>query len=191
MCIFTETKKGIMKTKAETIPFEKAVFVANKLVGSKKEIIGLFIAVGINTGLRGGDILSLTWENLLSDSFVINEQKTNKDRTINVNNELKNYIKRIHYKMDGLVFTSQKKSVFTIQQVNRVLKELFEESKFQNVSTHSLRKTFGRRVYDKNGKTEHALIKLSEVFGHSNIQITRTYLGLKAEEIADIYMNLH
>lgn len=180
-----------MKTKAETIPFEKAVFVANKLVGSKKEIIGLFIAVGINTGLRGGDILSLTWENLLSDSFVINEQKTNKDRTINVNNELKNYIKRIHYKMDGLVFTSQKKSVFTIQQVNRVLKELFEESKFQNVSTHSLRKTFGRRVYDKNGKTEHALIKLSEVFGHSNIQITRTYLGLKAEEIADIYMNLH
>lgn len=180
-----------MKTKAETIPFEKAVFVANKLVDTKKETIGLFIMVGINTGLRGGDILRLMWEDLLSDSFVITEKKTGKVRTIQVNNELKEYVKRVQYTSYGPVFTSQKKSVYTIQQVNRVLKELFEESKFQNVSTHSLRKTFGRRVYDKNGKTEHALITLSDVFGHSNIQITRTYLGLKAEEIASVYMNLY
>jgi integrase len=191
MCIFTQTKKGIMKTKAETIPFEKAVFVANKLVDTKKETIGLFIMVGINTGLRGGDILRLTWEDLLSDSFVITEKKTGKVRTIQVNSQLQEYVKRVQYTNYGLVFTSQKKSVYTIQQVNRLLKELFEESKFQNVSTHSLRKTFGRRVYEKNKRSEHSLILLSDVFGHSNIQITRTYLGLKAEEIASVYMNLY
>ena len=85
----------------------------------------------------------------------------------------------------------QKNSVFTSQSLNRILKKIFKQlSKKEQISTHSLRKGFGRRVYDMNGQSEHALIKLSEVFGHSSIQLTRIYLGLKQEELNEVYMNL-
>jgi len=50
------------------------------------------------------------------------------------------------------------------------------------------RKTFGRAIFEKSeDNSEMALIKLSEVFGHSNTQITRRYLGLKTEEILSAY----
>ncbi|MBS1589532.1 MAG: hypothetical protein JST52_07960 [Bacteroidetes bacterium] len=58
------------------------------------------------------------------------------------------------------------------------------------VSSHFMRKTFGRRVWENNHRSEESLIKLSEVFGHSNIAITRRYLGIRQEEIADVYLQL-
>jgi integrase len=177
-------------TKSDTIQFEKAVFTSNNLIGTKKEVFGLFIMIGINTGLRGGDILSLTWDNILNDSFVITEKKTSKNRTIQVNKQLREYINKLSIVKVGSVFVSQKKSVYTIQQVNRVLKGLFNESKSSNISTHSLRKTFGRRVYDMLNQSEHALTLLSDIFSHSNVQITRIYLGLKQEEFNSVYLSL-
>jgi integrase len=72
-----------------------------------------------------------------------------------------------------------------------MLKSTFsKQAKNENISTHSLRKTFGRRVYDMNNQSEHALTLLSDIFSHSNIQITRIYLGLKQEEFNDVYVNL-
>ena len=47
----------------------------------------------------------------------------------------------------------------------------------QNASSHTLRKTFGRRIYENNGQSEHALILLSHIFGHRNIGVTLRYIG--------------
>ena len=110
-------------------------------------------------------------------------------RTIKINETLKKVFQK--HRGNGLIFMSQKNSVFTTQSLNRILKKIFKQlSKKEQISTHSLRKSFGRRVYDMNGQSEHALIKLSEVFGHSSIQLTRIYLGLKQEELNEVYMNL-
>ena len=63
--------------------------------------------------------------------------------------------------------------------------------KVRNFSTHSLRKTFGRRVVDMAGaEAEMALIKLSELFNHSSPMITRRYLGLRQEELGEVYDSL-
>jgi site-specific recombinase XerD len=35
-----------------------------------------------------------------------------------------------------------------------------------------------------------ALIYLSEIFNHSSIAVTRRYLGIRQEQLKDIYMNL-
>jgi len=45
-------------------------------------------------------------------------------------------------------------------------------------------------VYECNGRSEDSLIKLSELFQHSTMAITRRYLGIRKEELGDIYMNL-
>tara|TARA_R110002051_G_scaffold95783_2_gene165805 strand:- start:1493 stop:1696 length:204 start_codon:yes stop_codon:yes gene_type:complete len=58
------------------------------------------------------------------------------------------------------------------------------------ISSHSLRKSFGRRVWENNGKSDEALTYLSEIFNHQSIAMTRKYLGIRADEIKDIYLNL-
>ena len=57
-----------------------------------------------------------------------------------------------------------------------------------NFSCHSLRKTFGRQVYNMNNEnSELALVKLMELFNHSSVSITKRYLGLRQEEILETY----
>ena len=91
--------------------------------------------------------------------------------------------------IEGYVFTSNQNTVLSKQYVNRKLKEVFG-SKSLAVSTHSLRKTFGRQVWSNNNETDKALLYLSELFNHSSPAITKRYLGIRQEELDDIYMSL-
>jgi integrase len=86
-------------------------------------------------------------------------------------------------------FKSNQNTILSKQYVNRKLKELFG-SKSLSVSTHSLRKTFGRQVWSNNNETDKALLYLSELFNHSSPAITKRYLGIRQEELDDIYMSL-
>ena len=61
----------------------------------------------------------------------------------------------------------------------------------QHFSTHSFRKTFGRQVVEMAGdNSEMAVIKLAEIFNHSSTAITRKYLGLRQQELREVYENL-
>ena len=51
-----------------------------------------------------------------------------------------------------------------------------------------MRKTLGRQVVEAAGEnSEFALIKLSELFNHADIQTTRRYLGLRSQELLETY----
>lgn len=52
------------------------------------------------------------------------------------------------------------------------------------IGTHSLRKTFGYRMfrqYQSNGEGESALIQLQQIFNHSKPSITMKYIGVGSE----------
>lgn len=92
--------------------------------------------------------------------------------------------------MNAPIFVSQKGTVFTVQRINVILKEVKRKYRLHvgNFSCHSLRKTFGRQVYTMNGEnSELALVKLMELFNHSSVAITKRYLGLRQEEILQTY----
>jgi len=95
----------------------------------------------------------------------------------------------INYNMDDYIFTSQKGSVYMTQSINDVLKTIFS-SKTLQISSHSLRKSFARRVYSNHNESENALVLLSDIFSHSSIAITRRYLGIRQEMIQNIYLSL-
>ena len=79
------------------------------------------------------------------------------------------------------------------QRINIILKEIKKKYKLKikNFSCHSLRKTFGRQVYNMNSEnSELALVKLMELFNHSSVAITKRYLGLRQEEILQSYESL-
>ncbi|NQY08649.1 MAG: tyrosine-type recombinase/integrase [Flavobacteriales bacterium] len=183
--------KGTITT-SDYIDFDRATAQANKLIReAKNELMGLYILVSINTGLRTSDVLGLTWKQLRNEKLNLVEKKTKKNREIILNDNITSAVEKMGGERDGFVFLSQKGSVFSRQQINRNLKKVFSrENKKLNISTHSLRKSFGRRVYTNNGESEKALIYLSELFNHTSLSITRVYLGLRQEELDNIYLNL-
>ena len=90
-------------------------------------------------------------------------------------------------------FVSKYGTVLTSQMVNRQLKMIKTryQVRIHNFSTHSLRKTFGRRVVSMAGPdAEMALIKLSELLNHASPMVTRRYLGLSREELGEVYDHL-
>ena len=161
--------------------------------------MSLLIGCGAFFGLRISDLLSLSWDMLLdSDSFVLMEQKTGKRRIIKVNGDFRKHILDCYLALNitnraEKCFLSRKKVVYSIQRINVRLKEIKAKYsiKVENLSTHSLRKTFGRKVVESAGEnSEMALIKLSELFNHTSPQITRRYLGLRQDELMEVYESL-
>ena len=183
-------------TTADYLVWSDAMNLIRKLAKDKNYKMSLLIALGCFTGLRISDILALTWEQILNtEEFTITEKKTGKRRTLRLNPQLQQHIQECHEQIQPLkdtsyILVSQKGTVFTIQRINVILKEIKKKYrlKVKNFSCHSLRKTFGRQVYNMNSEnSELALVKLMELFNHSSVAITKRYLGLRQEEILETY----
>lgn len=158
--------------------------------------MSLLIGCGSFFGLRISDLLTLTWSMLLNDdNFVINEKKTGKRRQVKINKDFQKHIRDCHDALNitndnQRCFLSQKKVVFSTQRINVLLKEIKAKYrlKIEHFSTHSLRKTFGRKVYESSGNdAAMALMRLSELFNHSSPRITKIYLGIRQEELLSTY----
>ena len=159
--------------------------------------ISLLVALGCFTGLRISDILALHWKQILNTSEFNSdrEKRQIKVRTIRINTQLGQHIKECYEQIKPIginapILVSQKGTVFTIQRINVILKEVKKKYKLKvkNFSCHSLRKTFGRQVYNMNSdNSELALVKLMELFNHSSVTITKRYLGLRQEELLNTY----
>ena len=174
------------ESSSDSLDFDLLKKYAINLLPTKDKVLGLYILTGIYTGLRYSDLSQLTFEDMQKDSIIIKEQKTNKDREIRISKELKNIISS--YPGVGLMFLSNKNTIYTIQSLNRLLKShlrtLFPK---KNISTHSLLKTFGNRVYLMSGKKESSITLLCAVFNHSSESITKRYLGITKEEVLNVY----
>ena len=158
--------------------------------------MSLLLGCGSFFGLRISDILTLTWAMLLDgDKFTIEEKKTKKRREIKINKNFQKHIKDCYdalgiIDMSEKCFVSQKNTVYSIQRINVLLKDIKASYglKIGHFSTHSMRKTFGRKVVEQAGpNSEMALIKLSELFNHSSPAITKIYLGFRQEELLETY----
>ena len=181
-------------TTADFLQWDEAMNLIRKLAKDNNYKMSLLIALGCFTGLRISDILALRWKQILHVSeFTIIEKKTGKLRTLRLNPQLQRHITECYEHINPTrapILISQKGTVFTIQRINVMLKEIKKKYRLHvgNFSCHSLRKTFGRQVYNMNNEnSELALVKLMELFNHSSVSITKRYLGLRQEEILETY----
>lgn len=172
-------------------------------VGGEPSYYRMLLFAGVTTygGLRASDVLNLRWTDIIGKTtLIVREKKTGKVREIALNTKLQGVIALAHQlaaPTDLQLYAissrdSAGKKPLSLQYLNRWLKEVFARFniKAQNASTHTFRKTFGRRVFEMNNQSEEALITLSHIFNHSSISITRAYIGLKRERITNIYMDL-
>lgn len=158
--------------------------------------MSLLIGCGSFFGLRISDLLSLTWSMLLNDDkFTLNEKKTNKRRVVKINADFQQHIQQCHdalrIKNDNeKCFLSQKKVVYSTQRINVLFKKIKKKYnlKIEHFSTHTMRKTFGRKVFESAGENANmALMRLSELFNHSNVSVTKIYLGIREKELLETY----
>ena len=151
--------------------------------------MALLIEFGFRTLLRYSDISRFTWESVLNkDELVLNEKKTGKKRSIKVGSVLKSllleYYELIgHPNLDCTIFT------YSLRHTNRLLQfgSRFVGIRRKRVSTHSLRKSGARFLYEENHRSEDVFLKISMILNHSSTQVSRRYLGITKEEISDVF----
>ncbi|MCY4552151.1 MAG: tyrosine-type recombinase/integrase, partial [Candidatus Poribacteria bacterium] len=155
---------------------------------------GLFM-IGVSTGGRISELLSLrvadVYQNkkpvtdLLFDKSIVKGKETSRAVPVNVDGrlaiaELVNWHRDRYGDLDANrpLFPSRNKQ--GQQQMSRrtahdVLKSAFEAAGLNgHLATHSLRKSFAQRLYDRTGD----IFAVQEMLGHQNVATTQKYLGV-------------
>ena len=156
----------------------------------------LLFTMGINNGLRAGDLLRLKVGEVrhlkVGDRIIIKENKTKKKNILRVNKpvfkSLKNYLEKVNPDDEDFLFASRKSNkAIVIQAVNALIKKWTQSIHLEgNYGAHTLRKTFGYIQRIKYGVGFEILVKR---FQHSCPSVTMRYLGITDKEVDDILMN--
>ena len=185
------------KTTSDFLEWDKMKSLVLKLERDNELKFALLIATGSYIGLRISDLLQLRWEQLLNqDYFTIIEKKTKKTRKVTINPELQEILSRLYTALGAeqnqLMFINRfGDKPFSVQYVNAKLKEIFTKYKIRGqYSSHFMRKTLGRRIWEMNKYSDQALLLLSQLFNHSSISTTKIYLGIREQEISNLYLSV-
>lgn len=149
--------------------------------GNERDYV--LFSFGIYSGLRISDILKLRVRDIRNKQYVyMREKKTGKEKRFIICKELKNifdsYIK--NKKDYEYLFISRKglNKPITRQRAYMILKDAGERFGLESIGTHTLRKTFGYFLY----KQTKDILVVKEVLGHSDVSITRRYIGLTQDD---------
>jgi len=159
----------------------------------------LFV-LGIATGYRAGDLIELRVRDvrkaLRCGRFEILENKKMNAHNICAENVkvrevkipkkldiiLRNYIKDMN--SYDYMFRSRKGiGAIGVPQVSRILKKAGNYFGLDNITAHSMRKTYAYRIYVNSN---YNITVVKEMLGHSSIEETKRYLGLN-QEVYDKY----
>jgi len=150
----------------------------------------LLFVIGINTGLKITELLSMKFEEILNEdgtvkefySLPVKDEKFKQDIYLNtkVKEALLEYVQSIDVKRENYVFQSNKtKNSITRQQAYRVIHNAAEAVGIVGkIGTNSMRKTFGFHAY----KRGIAIALLQKHFHHATPSETLKYLGISKDE---------
>lgn len=186
------------------LPWNTARFLVSALENEGQYNTALMVATQIYFGLRIGDVLKLTWGDIRQDSFTVSEGKTGKPRQITVHPDfakvrdryLATFYDDHQPAPDSPIFVGTRGprtgAPISVTSANNRFSAALKRHGITtaNASTHTLRKTFARRVWESKGRTEAALVLLSQLLNHSSTTTTRLYLGITGEEISAAYLAL-
>lgn len=169
----------------------------------------LLFVLGINSGLRISDILTLKVGDVFRapaksrDDLTVVEKKTGKTKRFylgeTVKKLLERYFQQEHPGMDDYLFPSRKHTARPIRReraweiLNQAaeligLVERNNDGKLVSgrIGTHTLRKTFGYHAYQSGVD----LALLQDLFNHSSERTTLKYIGITEEHKKAVYLRL-
>lgn len=189
------SQKGQITT-SEALEYGDFVRLLSGLHEDGNYLWELYCCISFCTACRISDVLSMTWQDVLERDVLCKiEQKTGKTRQITMNNNVQERIAGLYMQLGSpdkrqpVVYNVRTGKSYSRQYINEMLKTFRWKYRLpiRRISSHTFRKTFGRYVYDLKGRTMEAVILLSMIFKHSSPQVTMVYLGIRQEEIEDVY----
>lgn len=180
---------------------EKINIMKKYLKGSNIRDYCLFV-LGINSGLRISDLLSLKVDDVIyknmkaKDRIIIRECKTGKSKDFPISTSAKKaiieYLSTRDYKLNEPLFISQKSNnglkAINRQRAYKVINDAARAAGIEeNIGTHTLRKTFAYHAYKKGISIEI----IQNLFNHSAPSITLRYIGITQDTLDAVYLNLN
>lgn len=164
--------------------------------------LSLFV-FGIHAGLRGSDLLSLRWADVLDDEssirdrISVRESKTGNMRHIALHSKVKlvleswlrNSIAETggEYSPNSFIWPGKSGRQLTIQRLHQLVNYWCTTIGLRgNFGTHTLRKTYGYHLR----RLGYDIELLMKIFGHSSASITLRYIGVEQEEIDEANLKL-
>jgi len=143
----------------------------------------LMFLVGINTGLRIGDILKLMVRDVEGKHLVLREQKTGKRRFVPINDELSHAFRQFSKGRATAEYLFQSREginkPLTTSMAYRIMREAAAAVGLKHIGTHTLRKTFGYWFHQQY----RDLALLAKYLEHSDPSITARYIGLDQDTL--------
>lgn len=204
----SKTSRGINKAQeVEPIKSIKDIQkIKQYLLGKDNKRDYVLFVVGINVGLRAGDLLQLRVKDVCFNGKIINsvkiqEEKTEKYREFTLNKTAQEaitlYLNSLHqFNDEDYLFKSAKGDnlPLTVESAHKIIKTLLQKELNikGNYGTHSLRKTFAYHTYTNNIKDNPAILDiLQKMLNHSSTSVTLRYIGITKEVITDVYNSLN
>ena len=140
---------------------------------SRNKELRAAVVVALNTGLRLGELLGLTWELVDLSRGVIRLELTKSGRRREVPLNAESY--------DALVTLNPKASgrVFRTKSVRKAYENAVANAKLDDVNFHTLRHTFASWAVMRGV----SLKELQELLGHSSLAMTMRYAHLAPERL--------
>jgi integrase len=156
--------------------------------------------LGINSGLRVSDLLSLKVSDVLDDKgkikdrITLREKKTGKVKDFPVGETakkaLREYLGEKNLNKEDYLFPSRKKGNGPITRIQayRILNKAARLAGIEErIGTHTLRKTFGYHAY----KMGLDLSVIQKLLNHSSPAVTLAYIGITQDDLDNVYMSLN
>lgn len=176
--------------------YDEFVRMKNALLSSKKfgqRNYAMFV-LGINMGLRAGDLRTLRYYDFLNDDLsfkervYVCEEKTGKiNETCLITEAMKQVLaplipKNSEEKLSDYIFKSNKSKdePIEVDAIRKIINGAAEKANIGNkIGSHGMRKTFSNIIATIDGTVipEDAIAKVQAHLNHSNPTITMRYIG--------------
>ncbi|MEC0194814.1 tyrosine-type recombinase/integrase [Paenibacillus taichungensis] len=144
----------------------------------------LFFCIGIYSGLRVSDLLTIRVSEVKSSHVNKVEQKNKNNKRFIIHPSIRHDLSLYIADMDDddyLFVGRQKKTISQLRNqpidrstAYRFMKEAGKQFGLEEIGNHTLRKTWGYRLYRQD---ERNLALLMDAFGHSDMRVTLRYIG--------------
>lgn len=204
--IKTETKEVIWFEQDDIDKFIEEACTTWKN-GNQKYLYGYILAANIYLGLRGGELLSLQWQDIdfnnntiyvsktliesrdqngVTSFMVQKSTKRNKNRYVPINSKAKDLLLKYknnarYTEPDDYVISTRNRKTNTLKNINDMIKNISVNGSLAitNASSHTLRHTCASLYFRKNVQIEI----IAKILGHSVDVCRKTYIHLVEEQL--------
>jgi integrase len=157
-----------------------------RLLAASPDWLQDIIIFAVNTGLRQGEILKLSWDRIdfQRQTLTILEQKNGERDTLPLNEKATEVLRargKVRLLNTNLVFLSQAQTALDASNIIRAFHKARKEARLTDLRFHDLRHTFATRLVQAGVD----IYKVQKLMRHKSPQMTQRYAHHNSESLRD------